>query len=115
MVSGIEQCLFEVGKSKMPKYSVNDFDEELFRYLQWWDLMEGKGGEGNQLYIAFFFHEFVVFVKIFSLVIKKLEVIWLSVLTSMFSFIGLRLKSLPQALPKVDLHHVSSSGDATTF
>uniref|UniRef100_A0A671VS74 HECT domain-containing protein n=1 Tax=Sparus aurata TaxID=8175 RepID=A0A671VS74_SPAAU len=31
MVSGIEQCLFEVGKSKMPKYSVNDFDEELFR------------------------------------------------------------------------------------
>lgn len=51
MVSGIEQCLFEVGKSKMPKYSVNDFDEELFRYLQWWDLMEGKGG-GRAEYTA---------------------------------------------------------------
>lgn len=99
MVSGIEQCLFEVGKSKMPKYSVNDFDEELFRYLQWWDLMEGKGGEG----------------RVYSPVIKKLEVIWLSVLTPTFSFIGLRLKSLPQALPKVDLHHVSYSGGATTF
>nr|XP_055057102.1 uncharacterized protein LOC129441468 isoform X2 [Misgurnus anguillicaudatus] len=31
MVSGIEQRLFEGGESKMPKYSVNDFDEELFR------------------------------------------------------------------------------------
>lgn len=31
MVSGIEQRLFEGVKSKMPKYSVNDFDEELFR------------------------------------------------------------------------------------
>ncbi|KAL7373756.1 hypothetical protein ABVT39_014157 [Epinephelus coioides] len=31
MVSGIEQRLFEGGKSKMPKYSVNDFAEELFR------------------------------------------------------------------------------------
>ncbi|KAJ8007844.1 hypothetical protein DPEC_G00098410 [Dallia pectoralis] len=31
MVSGIEQRLFEGGKSKMPKYSVNDLDEKLFR------------------------------------------------------------------------------------
>lgn len=70
---------------------------------------------GQSVIHCFLFHEFVAFVKIFSLVIKKLEVICLSVLTPMFSFIGLRVKSLLQALPKVDLHHVSSSGAATTF
>lgn len=78
-------------------------------------MMGFDGREGGQSVIHCFFHEFVAFVKIFSLVIKKLEVICLSVLTPMFSFIGLQVKSLLQALPKVDLHHVSSSGGATTF
>lgn len=82
---------------------------------RWFAVMGFDGREGGQSVIHCFFHEFVAFVKIFSLVIKKLEVICLSVLTPMFSFIGLRVKSLLQALPKVDLHHVSSSGGATTF